>query len=178
MSAAPEPRRAGAIRRVLPRPWTALWLWLAWLLLNQTIAPGQVLLGAALALVLSRWPAAAADDASPARRPVSQRAGIAVRLGWIVLHDIVVANLQVAKLILGPREAVRPGFVWVPLDVRRPRSISLFAGIITMTPGTISAELSDDHRHLLVHALRVEDPAALAAELKARYETPIRELFE
>lgn len=178
MSAAPDLRRVGAIRRVLPRPWTALWLWLAWLLLNQTIAPGQVLLGAVLALVLSRWPAAAADDAPPARRPVSQRAGIAVRLAWIVLHDIVVANLQVAKLILGPREAVRPGFVWVPLDVRRPRSISLFAGIITMTPGTISAELSDDHRHLLVHGLRVEDPDALAAELKARYETPIRELFE
>ena len=95
-----------------------------------------------------------------------------------VVHDIVVANLQVAKLILGPREALKPRFVWVPLDVRRPRSISLFAGIITMTPGTVSAELSDDHRHLLVHGLRVEDPDALAAEVKSRYETPIRELFE
>lgn len=180
MSAAPEARRGGAIRRlVLPRPWTALWLWLAWLLLNQTLAAGHLLLGAVLALVLSRWPAAPADDgASSGRAPAGRRAKVAARLAWIVLHDIVVANLQVAKLILGPREAIRPGFVWVPLDVRRPRSISLFAGIITMTPGTLSAELSDDHRHLLVHGLRVEDPDALVAELKSRYETPIRELFE
>ena len=178
MSAAPGERRSGALHRLLPRPWTALWLWLAWLLLNQTVAPGHVLLGGVLALVLSRWPAGGADGGAGASRPPSRRAAIAVRLAWIVLHDIVVANLQVAKLILGPGEAIRPGFVWVPLEVRRPRSISLFAGIITMTPGTVSAELSDDHRHLLVHALRVEDPDALVAELKARYETPIRELFE
>lgn len=179
MSAAPQGRRGGAIRRlVLPRPWTALWLWLAWLLLNQTLAPGHLLLGAVLALALSRWPAARADGEGPARTPAWRRATVAARLAWIVLHDIVVANLQVAKLILGRREAIRPGFVWVPLEVRRPRSISLFAGIITMTPGTLSAELSDDHRHLLVHGLRVEDPDALVAELKSRYETPIRELFE
>ena len=178
MSAPPVDRRARPLRRLLPRPWTALWLWLAWLLLNQTLAPGHVLLGAALALVLSRWPAPGAGDEPGAAQPAWRRAGVAARLAWIVLHDIVVANLQVAKLILGPREAIRPGFVWVPLDVRRPRSISLFAGIITMTPGTLSAELSDDHRHLLVHGLRVDDADALVAELKSRYETPIRELFE
>lgn len=183
MSAAPDARRAsppGPLRRLLPRPWIALWLWLAWLMLNQTLATGHLLLGAVLALVLSRWPAVRRDDDPPpaARRPAWSRAAIATRLAWVVLHDIVVANLQVAKLILGPREALKPRFVWVPLDVRRPRSISLFAGIITMTPGTISAELSDDHRHLLVHGLRVDDPDALIAEVKARYETPIRELFE
>jgi len=66
----------------------------------------------------------------------------------------------------------------VPLDVRRPRSISLLAGIVTMTPGTLSAELSDDHRHLLVHGLDVDDPQALVAQIKTRYEAPIRELFE
>ena len=172
------PARVGMLRRLLPRPWTALWLGGAWLLLNQTLAPGHLLLGAALGLVLSRWPAPAPDAGGRPRRSAWRRALIALRLAWIVVHDIVVANLQVAKLILGPREALKPRFVWVPLDVRRPRSISLFAGIITMTPGTVSAELSDDHRHLLVHGLRVEDPDALAAEVKSRYETPIRELFE
>jgi len=172
------PARPGVLRRLLPRPWTALWLWGAWLLLNQTLAPGHLLLGAALGLVLSRWPARSPETHDRPRRAAWRRALVALRLAWIVVHDIVVANLQVAKLILGPREALKPRFVWVPLDVRRPRSISLFAGIITMTPGTVSAELSDDHRHLLVHGLRVEDPDALAAEVKSRYETPIRELFE
>lgn len=179
MSTTPD-MRPGPLRRLLPRPWTALWLWAAWLLLNQPLATGHVVLGAALALVLSRWPAMRRHDAAhpAARGGAWRRAAVAARLAWVVLHDIVVANLQVAKLILGPREALEPRFVWVPLDVRRPRSISLFAGIITMTPGTVSAELSDDHRHLLVHGLRVDDPDALVAEVKARYETPIRELFE
>lgn len=179
-SNASRPQRPGTLRRLLPRPWTALWLWLAWLMLNQTLASGHLVLGAVLALVLSRWPVVRRDDAAHpvVRGGAWRRAVVATRLAWVVLHDIVIANLQVAKLILGPREALRPRFVWVPLDVRRPRSISLFAGIITMTPGTVSAELSDDHRHLLVHGLRVDDPDALIAEVKARYETPIRELFE
>jgi multicomponent K+:H+ antiporter subunit E len=174
------PARPGGSRRLLPRPWTALWLWIAWLLLNQTLAPGHLLLGAVLAIVLSRWPAVGAEEhaGGAPRRSAWRRAAIAVRLAGVVVYDIVVANLQVARLILGPREALAPRFVWVPLDVRRPRSISLFAGIITMTPGTVSAELSDDRRHLLVHGLLVEDPDELVAGVKARYETPIRELFE
>lgn len=148
-------------------------VFVTWLVLNGSASPGQLAFALLLALVLPAllgglWP----DELVP-RRPL-----LALRLLLILLGDIVVANLQVAKLILGPREALKPRFVWVPLDVRRPRSISLFAGIITMTPGTVSAELSDDHRHLLVHGLRVEDPDALAAEVKSRYETPIRELFE
>jgi multicomponent K+:H+ antiporter subunit E len=166
-----------------PRPWTVLWLWLAWLLLNQSLAPGHLLLGGVLALVFAsvavrRAPPYERAAARAAGRSPWQRPRVALRLFAVVLHDIVVANLQVARRILGTPSALRPQFVWVPLDVRQPRSIALLAGIVTMTPGTLSAELSDDHGHLLVHGLDVEDPAALIAEIKGRYETPIRELFE
>ena len=176
-SPAPSP---GLLRRLLPRPWTVLWLWLAWLLLNQTLAPGHLLLGLALALVFARLGGSARGTLpdSGHGRAGWRLPGIALRLAWTVLHDIVVANLQVARRILGSQDALDPKFVWVPLDVRRPRSISLLAGIVTMTPGTLSAELSDDHRHLLVHGLNVADPQALVAEIKTRYEAPIRELFE
>jgi multicomponent K+:H+ antiporter subunit E len=179
MSPTPVPR-PGPLRRLLPRPWTALWLWLAWLLLNQTLEPGHLLLGLVLALVFARLGGAApASLQDPGRgRSGWQRPGIALRLAWTVLHDIVLSNLQVARRILGRPDALDPKFVWVSLDVRRPRSISLLAGIVTMTPGTLSAELSDDHRHLLVHGLDVDDPQALVALIKTRYEAPIRELFE
>lgn len=167
------------LRRLLPRPWTVLWLWLTWLLLNQTIATGHVLLGLALALVLARLPGGATRvEGTPGERGVLARPRVAGRLAAIVLKDIVVANLQVARRIFGPADALTPRFVWVPLDVRRPRSISLLAGIVTMTPGTLSCELSDDHRHLLVHGLDIGDPQALVDEVKSRYEAPIRELFE
>jgi multicomponent K+:H+ antiporter subunit E len=178
--AAPPPGRPGLLRRLLPRPWTVLWIWLAWLLLNQSAAPGHLLLGLVLGLVLARFPAVptAAHLRDPGGHAAWQRPHRLLRLFAIVLWDIVVANVQVAMLILGSAETLRSSFVWVPLDVRRPKSITLLAGIITMTPGTVSAELSDDHLHLLVHALDVDDPAALIAQIKARYETPIKELFE
>jgi multicomponent K+:H+ antiporter subunit E len=173
--------RSDLLRRLLPRPWTAMWLWLAWLLLNQTLEPGHVLLGLILALALARLGGPAAPSALQdpgSGRAGWRRPGIALRLAWTVLHDIVVANLQVARRILGRHDTLDPKFVWVPLDVVRPRSISLLAGIVTMTPGTLSAELSDDHCHLLVHGLDVDDPQALVAQIKTRYEAPIRELFE
>jgi multicomponent K+:H+ antiporter subunit E len=94
-----------------------------------------------------------------------------------VLRDIVVSNVQVAWLILGPERRINPRFVWVPLDVRDPYGIATLAGIITMTPGTLSADLTDDRRFLLVHALNVADEGELIASIKARYEAPLRRIF-
>lgn len=180
---APDRRAAepGWRHRLLPRPWTALWLLLAWLLLNQTVAPGHVLLGGLLAIVLSRYPRPSADAGARtamSREEVARRAKVAARLALVVLKDIVVANLQVAARILGPQQRLTPRFVWMPLEVTRPPSITLLAGIITMTPGTLSVELSDDHRWLMVHGLDVDDAEALVADIKARYETPIKEMLE
>jgi multicomponent K+:H+ antiporter subunit E len=169
----------GLLRRLLPRPWAVLWLWLAWLLLNQTVATGHLLLGLLLAVFVARYPAPGkARLHDPGRRGAWQRPVALARLTGIVFWDIVVANLQVALLILGPQDTLRPRFVWVPIELKRPKSITLLAGIITMTPGTVSAELSDDHTHLLVHSLDVDDADALVEQIKARYEAPIRELFE
>ena len=95
-----------------------------------------------------------------------------------MLGDIVKSNIVVARQVLGPESRIRPAFVWVPLDIRDPHGIVALAGIITLTPGTLSSELSDDRRHLLVHAFNVDDEQALIAEIKQRYEAPLREIFE
>jgi multicomponent K+:H+ antiporter subunit E len=174
--------------RLLPNPWITLWLWLGWLLLNQTVEPGHVLLGLALALFIGRLSSRGqhalvagpreAEAGTYPRRGGLHRTLVAVRLFLVVFWDIIVANVQVAMLILGPQERLRPAFFKVPLDVTRPRSITLLAGIITMTPGTLSSELSDDHTYLLVHGLDVGDEAGTIAQIKARYEAPILEMFE
>jgi multicomponent K+:H+ antiporter subunit E len=96
----------------------------------------------------------------------------------LVLWDIVVANVVVARLVLGPPGRLRPAFIEIPLELEQPLPIALLASIITMTPGTVSSDLSDDRRRLLVHVLDAPDPPALVAQIKSRYERALKEIFE
>lgn len=163
-------------RRGLPSPWLSLLLALSWLLLNESASPGNLLLAALLGLLLPWLSARYRPDTPRLRQP-----GVILRLGAVVLRDIVLSNIDVARRVLGPESAIQSRFVWVPLDLRDPHAIVALAGIITMTPGTLSSDLSDDRRHLLVHALHCPDDAAeaqLIADIKARYEAPLREIFE
>jgi multicomponent K+:H+ antiporter subunit E len=119
-----------------------------------------------------------APSPSPVQHtPLFARLLITLRLIAVILKDIVVANLQVARLILGRQENLSPGFVTVPLRVRDPRAVSCLAAIVTMTPGTVSAELSDDRTWLYVHALDLRDADALVTLIRERYEQPLLELM-
>jgi multicomponent K+:H+ antiporter subunit E len=163
--------------RLLPAPMASALVFLVWLLLNNTVDPAHLLLAAVLAVALPIATARLVPD-----RPRILDWGALLRLALVVFYDIVVANIEVARRILGPERAIRPRFVWVPLDLRDPHGILALAGMITMTPGTISSELSPDRRHLLVHALHVEGgeqgAADLVAGIKQRYEQPLIRIFD
>ena len=159
--------------RWLPHPVSSLALWVIWLMFNNTIAPAHIVLGAILGVAipwLTRvfWP-----EQLRLSNPM-----VALKLFFVVLYDIVIANIAVAKLILGPVSALRPAFFELPLDVQSPYAISALASIITLTPGTVSSKLSEDRRTLLVHTLDMDDPDKLIAEIKQRYEAPLKEIFE
>ena len=159
--------------RLLPAPALSAVLWVSWLMLNESASAGHVLLGLALAIAIPWF-----TEGYRPERPRLRGLAAAMRLALVVLGDIVKSNIVVARQVLGPESRIRPAFVWVPLDIRDPHGIVALAGIITLTPGTLSSELSDDRRHLLVHAFNVDDEQALVAEIKQRYETPLREIFE
>ncbi|UCE31087.1 MAG: Na+/H+ antiporter subunit E [Burkholderiales bacterium] len=161
------------MKRWLPAPLMSAVLFAVWLLLNNTLSAAHVVLAAILAVVVPWF-----TERLRPERPRLRNVGVIARLAVIVLWDIVLANIQVARLILGPESAIRPNFVWIPLDIRDPHGIITLAGIITMTPGTLSADVTDDRRWLLVHAFNVEDTQALAAEIKQRYETPLRRIYD
>jgi multicomponent K+:H+ antiporter subunit E len=91
---------------------------------------------------------------------------------------VFVANLAVARLILGRPAQLRPAFIEVPLELESDLAISFLANTICLTPGTVSARLSPDRRSLLVHALDAPDPEAVRAMIKSRYEAPLKEVFE
>ena len=143
-----------------------------WLLLNGSISAGHLLFGALLGLLVPAllgrlWP-----EGIVVRRPLR-----ALRLLATLLGDIVVANLQVARRILGPEAALQSRFVWVPLDLRNPHAIATLAAMVTLTPGTVSADVTPDRRWLLVHALHVPDEQALLSTIKQRYEKPLAEIL-
>lgn len=159
--------------KLVPAPLLSLVLFVSWLLLNNALDPAHLLLAAVLALAIPWF----TEPLRP-EKPRLRRWGTAAKLALVVLWDIVLANIEVARRILGPESAIRPRFVWVPLSIRDPHGIVTLAGIVTMTPGTLSSDLSDDRRWLLVHAFNVDDEAALVATIKRRYEAPLREIFE
>lgn len=161
------------MRRVLPAPLLSVLLFVAWLLLNQTLDAAHLVLAALLAVLVPLATKGLRGPSPRQRRPL-----VAARLFGVFAWDIVVSNLDVLRRSLGSESALKPGFVWVPLDVREPQAIALLSSMITLTPGTLTADLSEDRRHLLVHAFHVDDAEALAAQIKARYETPLREIFE
>lgn len=161
------------MKRLLPHPVLTPALAVVWLLLNNSLAPGHIVLGLFLGwaipiFTLPFWP-----HAVPVRRPRAL-----LRLAGVLLADIVVANLVVARRILGRPETLRPSFVEVRLELQTDLAISLLASTVSLTPGTVSARLSPDRRTLLVHGLNVPDAATLAATIKQRYEAPLKEIFE
>jgi len=170
---APAPRRS-LLRRLVPGPLLSLALLGLWLLLNRSLSAGHIVLGSVLALAVPLVTAGLRPLPVRIRKP-----GTVLRLALTVMADTVQSNLAVARLLLMPgRRRHPPGFVHIPLDMRDPNALAVLAMIVCITPGTAWAELSLDRSMLLLHALEVDDPAAMAADIKRRYEAPLMEIFE
>ncbi len=159
-------------RRMLPSIPQSLTVFAFWLLMAQDVSAGNVILALLLAWLM---PLLAARLEREFARLGRLRGGL--RLMGVVLSDIVVANVTVARQVLGPESRLKSQFVWVPLDLTNIHGISALASVCTLTPGTVSAELSEDRRYLLLHCLSVDDPDALVMQIKSRYEAPLREIF-
>lgn len=160
-------------RRWLPHPHLSILLLIIWLLLVNSVAFGQIVLGTVIAVLVPIYTNDFWTD-----RPQRIRLLPLLRYTMVVVFDIVVANVQVAALILGPSKRLKPAFVHYPLELETEFAITLLASTISLTPGTVSADVDSDGRGLLIHALDVEDEAALIAQIRERYEKPLKEIFE
>ena len=170
----PTPPTRGLLGRVVPAPLLSLALLALWLLLNRSLSPGNLALGAALGLAIPVLTAGLRPLPVRIRKP-----GTILRLAFTVMVDTTRSNFAVARLLLRPssrRHAA--GFVHIPLDVRDPNALAVLAMIVCITPGSAWAELSVDRSMLLVHLLELDDAATVAADIKQRYERPLMEIFE
>ena len=161
------------MRRLYPHPCLSLLLVMVWLLLVNRLALGSLVMAAFLAtaiplLTSAYWPA------RPRLQSPMRLAGYVVLVVW----DIILANIQVAGIVLfKPADQIRSAWITVPLDLTSPEAITLLAGTITMTPGTITADFSADGRALLIHALHAPDPDAVRDDIKQRYEVRLKRIF-
>jgi len=161
------------LKRLFPHPWLTIVLLVCWVLLMNDVSLGNVLLG----LVLGTAIAFCVGEGLWLTPVHFGKPWLLVRLLGHVLHDILVANLEVALLVLGPMKRLRPAFIEVPLDSTHEIALSALISIVSLSPGTLCAELSDDRRRLVVHVLDLEDEAELVALIKSRYEAPLMEIF-
>jgi len=161
------------MRRLLPHPALSITLLVVWLLMANSITAGGILLGTVFALVLPKftqpfWPA----------RPRIRFGRALLRYLAVVLFDIIIANFQVGWLILFRRSRdLRSRWLVVPIALTTPEAITVLAATISLTPGTVSSDVSADGRYLLVHALDVADEDAEIARIKSRYEAPLLRIF-
>jgi len=161
------------MRRLFPAPLLSASLFAMWLVLQASVAPGDLFLAALLAVAI---PLACAP-----LRPMPVRIRkpwVLVRLILAVGHDVLLSNLEVAAGVLrSPRRAPRSAFVRVPLEISDPNALASLCAITTVIPGTVWTELVDGHG-LLLHVFDLDDEAAFVARFKARYEHPLKEIFE
>ncbi len=176
-SAGQRPQRLAhpgcAMRRFLPHPLLTLTLAILWLLLVNQLSAGHVVLGALLGWLIPFATSGFWPEAIRIRHPLTL-----LRYLVIFLYDIVRGSFHVAYLILLGPARLRPAFVQVPVTLKTDLAISLLANTISLTPGTVSVLLSEDKRTLIVHTLDTDDADALVADIKQRYEVPLKKIFE
>ncbi len=161
------------LKRLVPHPILSLTLVLVWLGLVNTFTLGNLILGTVFGLIIPMVTAAYWPDRPKLARPLK-----IVEYILIVLWDIIVANVQVAAIILFRREpTIQSHWIPIPLELTSAEAITVLAGTITMTPGTVSATLAADGGSILVHCLHTDDPDGVRDEIKSRYERRLKEIF-
>lgn len=158
---------------LVPHPLVTLLLAVVWTLLQNNVSAGMVVFGIILGIIIPWLTSVWWPDT-----PQGFRMGKMISYTVMVLWDIMVANVQVAWIVLTvPNAKLKPAWIVIPLELRHPEAITVLAGTITLTPGTVSADLSDEGHSLLVHVLHTDDPDAVRDEINTRYQRRLKEIF-
>lgn len=161
------------LQRWLPHPLLSLVLVVLWMALLNDFSAGGLLVGAVLGVIIPIvtshfWPG----------RPPIRAYGKTISYILLLAWDVLVANLQVAWLIaFRPAERLNSRWIAVPIELKSPEAITLLSATITLTPGTVTSDISADGRSLLVHCLDAPDAVAQVNEIKTRYERRIKEIL-
>lgn len=151
--------------------WNIL-LALAWMSLTGLFTPGNLVAGFLLGYVILAFSQRVVGR-SPYFGKVPQVIGFVLFFLW----ELIVSSLRIAYDVLTPRHHMRPGVIAVPLDAKTDAEITLLANLITLTPGSISLDVSADRRFLYVHAMYIDDLAAVRHKIKDDFQRRVLEVL-
>lgn len=162
------------LQKLVPAPLTSVAVLSLWLALARGAGAGHVLLGLAFALVVPILTTRLRPTRVRVRHPL-----VAVRYLLRVAYDVVRSSFEVAWGVVRWRwRPARSKFVVVPLELHDPLGLAVLAMVTTVVPSTIWSELALDRSALLLHVWDVGEESSFVARYKARYEAPLREIFE
>jgi len=145
---------------------------LIWCMMHNSLHPVTFIVGYLLAwgstsmfLVLTKY--------NPFRMNIWE----GIKLFFVFLKEMIIANIQIAYIIISPAMNIRPGFIEYPLDIRNDGAIVLLANMISLTPGTLSVDISPDRKYIYVHAMVMETPDKLKAQIKQTFERRIQKML-
>lgn len=99
-----------------------------------------------------------------------------IKLTALFFKELWVANIDVVKLVLAPKENMQPAFFEYPTILEKDWEITLLSSLITLTPGTIVVHVSDDSRTLYIHAINIDEVEDTIASIKDSFEKAILEV--
>lgn len=94
------------------------------------------------------------------------------------MRELLLSNLEVARIVLSPRLRIRPGLIAYRTELRTDLAITTLANFITLTPGTLTLEVSEDRTVLFIHALDIEEPEVVVDNIRDSFEKRLLELEE
>lgn len=164
------------MKRLFPSPLISLSLFVLWLVLARSASVGQLIIAAVVAIVMPLLTAPLQPLPVRIRRPVTL-----ARLILLVGRDVLLSSVDVARGSLRRRDRLPEGrFVRMPLELRDPHAIAALATITTVIPGTVWTELAGDRSWFMLHVfdLHEDEVDEYVVRYKARYERPLKEIFE
>lgn len=159
--------------RLLPTPLLSIALLVLWLMLNQSLEPGQLILGALLAVAIPLVVQPLRPIKAHVRKPL-----VIIRLVLVSLKEIIISCFNVSRIILFTGTKPHSQFIRIPLDLRDPHGLAVLSCIINSTPGTVWVEILPDSNDLALHVFDLHDTAWWIETIKSRYERPLMEIFE
>ncbi|MDA9003947.1 Na+/H+ antiporter subunit E [bacterium] len=158
---------------IVPRPLHSLTLFVVWLLLSGQVNSATLTIATLLSLLIPRILTVFCDPIPMVKRPLAAAIYLAK-----LLYDIVLSSGHVTINVLKPSHQLTPGFIRVPLLLEDEFVMALLASSVSLTPGTVSADVDEDKQYLYVHVLHLTDEEALVNTIIERYEMPLKRIFQ